>query len=70
MFPNVRGEMAKNNVFQMDIATALKKSVATVSRMLSGEAPISLDEAKIIKSVIKTDLTIEELFKTETEARK
>lgn len=70
MFPNVRGEMAKNNVIQMDIATALKKSVTTVSRMLSGEAPISLDEAKTIKAVIKSDLPLEELFKTETEARK
>lgn len=70
MFPNIRGEMAKNNVIQMDIATALNKSVTTVSRMLSGEAPISLDEAKIIKSVIKSELPLEELFKTETEAKK
>ena len=70
MFPNIRGEMAKNNVIQMELATALNKSVTTVSRMLSGEAPISLDEAKIIKAVIKTDLPLEELFKTEAEARK
>ena len=69
MFPNVRGEMAKNNVIQMDLSVALNKSITTVSRMLSGEAPISLEEAKKIKSVIKSNLPIEELFKTETEVR-
>lgn len=70
MFPNVRAEMAKNNVILIDISIVLEKSIATVSRMLNGEAPISLDEAKAIKTVIKSDLPLEELFKTETEAKK
>lgn len=70
MFPNVRAEMAKNRVILIDISVALGKSIATVSRMLNGEAPINLREAKAIKTVIKSDLPLEELFKTETEAEK
>jgi hypothetical protein len=70
MFPNIRAEMARHNVILNDIALALDKSIATVSRMLNGEAPISLDEAKTIKTVIKSDLPLEELFKTESEAEK
>jgi hypothetical protein len=70
MFPNIRAEMARNKIILIDISVVLGKSIGTVSRMLNGEAPISLDEAKAIKTIIKSDLPLEELFKTETEATK
>lgn len=69
MFPEVRAEMARKKITLFNIASdpRIEKSVSTVSKMLSGEAPITLDEAVIIKDILKSDLPLEELFKCDLE---
>ena len=70
MFPEVRAEMARNKITLFTIASdpRIGKSVSTVSKMLSGEAPITFDEAIAIKDILRSDLPLEKLFKSETEA--
>lgn len=67
MYPEIRAEMARNKISLDTIANSLECTVSTASLKLNGKAPITLKEAIIIKRVIKSDLPIEELFKTEAE---
>ena len=70
MFPEVRAEMARKKITLFTIASdpRIGKSIGTVSKMLNGEAPISFDEAVAIKEILKSDLPLEKLFESETEA--
>lgn len=65
MYPNVRAEMARQNLTLKAVARELNIRIGTLSGKLNGKYPITLAEAKAIKKVVKTDLPIEELFKTE-----
>lgn len=64
MYPNVRAEMARRDITLADLASdpRIDKTVTTMSLKLSGKAPLTLSEAIAIKAVLKTDLTIEDLF--------
>lgn len=65
MYPNVRAEMARRNVTLTMLGDALHKSVATVSGKIKGNYPITIEEAKIMKTVIGVDMSLDELFATE-----
>lgn len=65
MYPNLRAEMARNRITQGDLSEALNWAPSTTSLKVNGRSPISLDEAKQIKSIVGTDLPIEILFKEE-----
>jgi len=65
MYPNLRAEMARNKITQGDLSEALGWASSTTSLKINGKTPITLDEAKIIKALVKTDLPIEELFEEE-----
>lgn len=69
MYPEVRAELARRKISLDTIANGLECTVSTASLKLNGKSPITLKEAIKIKSIIKSDLPLEELFKTETEAR-
>ena len=62
MYPNLRAEMARRNVTITMLSEALNKSVGTVSSKLKGKYPITIEEAKTIRSAIGADMTIDELF--------
>ena len=62
MYPNLRAEMARNKINNGDLGEAIGWAPSTTSLKLNGRAPITLDEAKKIKQVVKTDLPIEDLF--------
>lgn len=66
-YPNLLGEMAKRKVKQKDLATVIDKEEQTISKKMNGSAIFTLDEAKKISEYLKTELTIEELFKQEEE---
>ena len=70
MFPEVRAEMARHKITLFTISSdpRIGKSVSTVSKMLSGEAPITVEEAIAIKDILRSDLPLEKLFKSDTEA--
>lgn len=69
MYPEVRAEMARKKISLDTIANGLGCTISTASLKLNGKAPITLKEAIKIKSIIKSDLPIEELFTSEAEAR-
>lgn len=62
MYKNVNAERARKGITLEDLAEALGKTVSTVSQKLNGIYPITLDEAKIIKSCLGVDMPLEELF--------
>jgi hypothetical protein len=65
MYPEVRAEMARKKISLDIIANGLECTVSTASLKLNGKAPITLKEAVKIKSIVGSELPIEELFKTE-----
>lgn len=67
MFPNFRGEMARRNLTQKDIINELHKrgfkmTVPTLSQKLNKKFELTLKEAKALKEIVGTDMTLEELF--------
>ena len=70
MYPEIRGEMAKKNITLAMIVQNSKVNcnVGTLSLKLNGKAPITLIEAMGIKEALGSALTLEELFRTDTEA--
>jgi hypothetical protein len=67
MYPEVRAEMARKKISLDTIANGLDCTISTASLKLNGKAPITLREAVKIKSIVGSELPIEELFKTEAE---
>lgn len=65
MYPNLNAERARKNISLETLAQALDKTVATVSLKLSGKAPVTVEEARIIKKTIGTNLPLETLFSKE-----
>lgn len=65
MFPNVRAEMARQNMTLKMLAENLEITLSTLSGKLSGKYPVTLNEAKTIKKVLNVDLPLEVLFETE-----
>lgn len=64
MFPNVKAEMARNNVTLAVIANdpRVDCTISTLSLKLNSKAPLLFREAVAIKDIVKSDLTLEELF--------
>jgi len=70
MYPNFRAECARKKLTLEKIVEELRKrgykiSVSHLSQKLTGKYPISLTEAKDLKEIVETDLTLEELFEVE-----
>ena len=65
MYPNLNAERARKDVTLEKIAEGLDVTVATVSLKLSGKSPVTLAEAKRIKEIIGTSLSLEILFSEE-----
>ena len=70
MYPNFRAEYARKNLTLEKLVNELAKkgieiSVSQLSSKINGKSPIRLTEAKALKEIIETDLTIDELFEVE-----
>lgn len=65
LYPELKAEMAKKGISILDIANdpRINRTNSTMNQKLNGKSPILLDEAFIIKDLLKSDLSIEELFK-------
>ena len=62
MYPNVKAEFARKNLNLSTVADKMGISVSTLSvKMRNGG--FTLNEAKQIKEILETDISIEELFK-------
>ncbi|AUM91545.1 helix-turn-helix domain-containing protein [Clostridium botulinum] len=62
MFNNLEAELKRKNIRRKDLAKELNLTIGTVSQKLNGKAPLTLNEAKLIKQVLKVDISLEELF--------
>ena len=65
MFKNVKAEMVRKSFTLAKLATELGLSVSTLSSKLRGKTRLTFAEAGAIKRILKSDLTLEELFAEE-----
>lgn len=67
MYPNLRAEIARNNLTLEKIVEKLKEkgitcTVSMLSLKLNGKYEIYLKEAKALKELLSTDLPLDILF--------
>ncbi len=62
MYRTAKSEMMKRGLTLGDVAPLMDVSVGTLSLKLNGKYPITLNEAKRFKEIVKSDLPLEELF--------
>lgn len=67
MYANLKGEMAKKNVQQTEIAKALKLHNNSVNNKINGKTRFTIAEAFLIKEIFfeDSDMELKELFKTD-----
>lgn len=65
MFINVDVKLTRNGMTRGDLAKALNLTPSTVSLKLNGKAILTLNEAKKIKQILKTNIPLEDLFDTQ-----
>ena len=68
MYPNWNAEYARKGFTLNQLADELekrgiKRTVATLSLIFIGKAPITLKEAKALKEIVGTELSLDVLFK-------
>ena len=68
MYPNWNAEYARKGFTLNQLADELekrgiKRTVATLSLKFIGKAPITLKEAKALKEIVGTELSLDVLFK-------
>lgn len=68
MYRNARAEMVRAGISLTQLAEEMDSHASIWSEKLNGKRPISLTEAKKFKQVVKSDLTLEELFEEFKEA--
>lgn len=62
MFPVLEAKLKENGISRKMIASCIQVNVGTVSQKMNGKYPFTFNEAVKIKKLLKTTLTIEELF--------
>lgn len=62
MYPNVNAEIARLNLTLEKLGEKMGKSTSAMSSMLTGRSRVTLDEAVKIKSILHSELPLEELF--------
>lgn len=65
MYPNLDAEMARRKMTRAELADRLKRTRATISLKLNGDAKLTLEEAFMIKNELDTSLSLDELFSKE-----
>lgn len=63
MYPNVNAEIARLDLTLEKLGEKMGKSTSAMSSMLTGRSRVTLDEAVKIKSILHSELPLEELFK-------
>lgn len=61
-FPNLQDVMRKRYVTQGELADHLGVTQTTMSLKLNGKAPITVDEALVIKEYLGSRLSLDKLF--------
>ena len=69
MYLNVKAELARQNLSVVDLSNKTGIRYQTLVEKLNGKYPLTLDEAKKIKTALGVDLSMEELFAKNLERR-
>ncbi len=62
MYLNVKAELARRNLNLVDLSNRTGIRYQTLVDKVNGKYPLTLDEAKTIKSALEVNLPLEELF--------
>ena len=62
MYSNVKAELARNSLTVVDLSNKTGIRYQTLVDKINGKYPVTLDEAKMIKSALEVDVPLEELF--------
>lgn len=65
MFPEVKAEMSRKKITLAMIASdpRVDCTVSTLSQKFNGKYPITFAEAVAIKAILKSELSLEDLFR-------
>jgi peroxiredoxin len=66
MYSNVKAELARKNLTVVDLSNKTKIRYQTLVDKINGKYPLTLDEAKAIKTALEVDIPMEELFERST----
>ena len=69
-YPNLRAEMARENIAITDLMRVTGKSRSGVSKNLNGKGCFSVDESLAIRDDLFPDLSIDYLFSNESALEK
>ena len=64
-FPNLEAEMARKGVLRIDLAKLLGRTNGVITSRMDGTSEWLFWEIVKIKEFLKTDLSLDELFKVE-----
>lgn len=62
MFKNLKAEMGRSSIRAKDFAVALNLREATISAKMKGKSEFTLSEARQIKEIFFSNLSMEYLF--------
>lgn len=62
MYPNFNSEKARVGLTLKEMAPQLGITIGALSRKLTGKNALTLDEARKLKELVGTDLSLDELF--------
>lgn len=62
MYRNAKAEMVRAGLTLEKVAPDMGVTITTLSFKLNGKSPITVDEAKRFKKIVKSDMPLEELF--------
>lgn len=65
MHRNLRAEMVKKNKTIYQLASDIGVAEKTLRNKIKGDTDFTLPEAQAIRKILKSDLTLDELFQTE-----
>lgn len=66
MYSNVKAELARKSLTVVDLSNKTGIRYQTLVDKINGKYPLTLEEAKTIKSALEVDIPMEELFARST----
>lgn len=64
MYRNAKAEMVRAGLNLDKVAPGMGISGSALSMKLNGKSPITVNEAKLFKKIVRSDMPLEELFKS------
>ena len=66
MYANVKAEMARKNMTAIELSKRTGIRYQSRANKINGKAPVTLDEAKTIKTALEVDIPLDDLFEVST----